>query len=315
MLKEILLREDVVKSINDNLDSILTLIPELEYEIGFDQKHPHHHLDVWNHTLLALSMSKCNYITRTALLLHDIGKPFSYQEKDVRHFKGHPEKSSEMAKSILKRLNYPKEEINLICWLIKYHDTKIDTNLINNDYYNYRLLYEIQRCDALAHHPEKQEKRKAYLNSLDPYFKKIELYRLCNKEEIDILLKNKNFEELGSKMKNNEKKNNFDYREDTKYIHFFKDKDNILYLNCSKGKYVCSYLIPENIVNAYSGIGKYLDFMFFRNIVEIEEVAIPITLMDYNYLDSVEKLIDDYDIGLEYKTEKITVKSLKKENK
>lgn len=317
MLKEILLKENVVESINNNLEYILTTIPELKNEIGFDQKHPHHHLDVWNHTLLALSMSECNHITRTALLLHDIGKPFSYQEGEVRHFKGHPEKSSEMAKIILERLNYPKEEITLICKLIKYHDTKIDINAINTDYHFYKLLYEVQRCDALAHHPEKQEKRKVYLNHLAPYFKedRIVLYRVCNKEEIESILKNKNFEDVGKKRNLDTKKNNFNYEKDEKYMHFFTNKHNILYLDCSKGKYVCTYDLPEKIVKEHKGIGKYLDYMFFENIIEVEEVAIPITLMDYNYLDSIEKLIDDYDIGLEYKTEKIMVKSLKKENK
>lgn len=56
-LDDILLSDNVVECINNNLDYLLVLVPEIQYMIGFDQKHPHHHLDVWNHTLLALSLS------------------------------------------------------------------------------------------------------------------------------------------------------------------------------------------------------------------------------------------------------------------
>ena len=83
MLYDILLAEDVVLAIKNNMDYLLDIIPELKYMMGFDHKHPHHHLDVWNHTLYALSLSKRDFDVRFALLLHDIGKPFSYQEGNL----------------------------------------------------------------------------------------------------------------------------------------------------------------------------------------------------------------------------------------
>ena len=49
-IKEILMEDDIVKSINNNLEELLLLIPEIKYMIGFEHKHPHHHLDVWEHT-------------------------------------------------------------------------------------------------------------------------------------------------------------------------------------------------------------------------------------------------------------------------
>lgn len=164
-LEEILLSNNVVDEIEDNLDTILDYIPELYFEIGFDQKHPHHHLDVWNHTLYALSLSDIDSDIRMALLFHDIGKPFSYQEGDIRHFKGHAKKSSEIAKVILKRLNYKDEKINYICSLIENHDSPITLDLINRDIEFAKALYKIQYCDALAHHPDKLEIRKQYLKN------------------------------------------------------------------------------------------------------------------------------------------------------
>ena len=80
-LEEILLSDNITKSIDENLDYLLSIIPELKNIIGFKHKHPEHHLDVWNHTLLALSMSEKRFDIRLCLLLHDIGKPFSYHNR------------------------------------------------------------------------------------------------------------------------------------------------------------------------------------------------------------------------------------------
>ena len=166
-LDEILLTDDVVKSINDNLDYLLALIPEIKFMIGFPHNHPHHHLDVWNHTLLALSLSNKDFDIRLTLLLHDIGKPFSYQDEEVRHFYNHQVISTNISKEILYRLGYSEDYIRYICYLILNHDHPISNKLIDEDYLLSLKLYEIQRCDALAHHPDKLEKRKEYLNKIE----------------------------------------------------------------------------------------------------------------------------------------------------
>lgn len=70
--------------------------------IGFDHKHPHHHLDVWEHTLYALDMSDKDFDLRLTLPFHDIGKPFSFVEKNgIRYFHNHPYISQNMTKIIL----------------------------------------------------------------------------------------------------------------------------------------------------------------------------------------------------------------------
>lgn len=163
ILEKILMEEDVVSSINNNINLLLTIIPELENMLGFEHKHPHHHLDVWNHTLLALSRSPQNLEIRLVLLLHDIGKPFSYQEGEVRHFKGHSVVSSEISKDILKRLNYNEKEIEEMCNLIREHDDLItDEDIVKNRELAQKKFI-VQFCDALAHNPAKLEKRIKYL--------------------------------------------------------------------------------------------------------------------------------------------------------
>lgn len=173
ILKHILLSEDVVNSINSNLNTLVKIIPEIKDMFNFPHNHPHHHLDVWNHTLLALSMSNNNFDIRLALLLHDIGKPHSYQDGEIRHFKGHPKVSSEIAYQILTRLEYPNSFINKVCYLILYHDDPMtEEQIINIPAISFER-YLIQRCDSLAHNPQKLEKRIAYLSSVEEIFSRI----------------------------------------------------------------------------------------------------------------------------------------------
>ena len=162
-LEIILLQDDVVSSIKNNIDYLLELIPEIKEIIGFDHKHPHHHLNVWDHTLLSLSLSENDFDVRLSVLLHDIGKPAACEEGEVRHYKGHPKESSKISRNILKRLKYDDNYINYICYLIEHHDTPMTQEQVNDNYEMCLKLYEIQRCDALAHHPDKLEKRKEYL--------------------------------------------------------------------------------------------------------------------------------------------------------
>jgi tRNA nucleotidyltransferase (CCA-adding enzyme) len=159
--------------IDANKEKVFKIIPELKAEDGFDQKHPHHCFNVWDHTMEALKRSKPDLQIRIALLLHDIGKPYSYQEDgDIRHFRGHPQKSAEISKQILQRLGYSDKEVEDLCYLINNHNTLIDINKVNENNLELtkKLLY-IQYCDAYAHHPEHIEER---IERLDRVLGKLE---------------------------------------------------------------------------------------------------------------------------------------------
>ena len=47
-INEILLSGNIL----ENMDFLLSVIPELKFMVGFNHKHPHHHLDVWNLSLI-----------------------------------------------------------------------------------------------------------------------------------------------------------------------------------------------------------------------------------------------------------------------
>ena len=153
--------------IRKNMDKLLRAIPEIQAMVGFAHCHPHHHLDVWEHTLLALSLSENRILTRTALLLHDIGKPFCYQcDGEIKHYHGHAKKSEEMARLLLLRLNFDVSFVHAACALIRKHDTPMTQEdiLKNPDFA--RDLFEVQRCDALAHNPIYNQKRMEYLEKI-----------------------------------------------------------------------------------------------------------------------------------------------------
>ncbi len=165
-LQEILESENVIEEIDSNMEYLLTIIPEIKNMIDFPHNHPHHHLDVWEHTKLALSLSENDFEIRLVLLLHDIGKPFSYQDEEVRHFHGHAEVSSDISKIILKRLGFNKEYIEKISKLIELHDTEITKEDIEEDYELTLTRLEVQRCDVLAHNPKYIEKKIKYLEKV-----------------------------------------------------------------------------------------------------------------------------------------------------
>lgn len=181
MLEDLEKLSQIVASgkIEENIDFIKKEIPEIENMIGFEHRHPHHHLDVWNHTLeVVKNINSQDLELKMAALLHDIGKPFSYQDEEVRHFHGHPEVSEKMSKNILKRLGYSENFIINVCYLVRNHDTVIDPQNLDNSYKMVMKRLELQYADAKAHAPGKVEKR---LNFLDSISKSLE-----RKEEREI---------------------------------------------------------------------------------------------------------------------------------
>lgn len=167
ILKNILMQEDVALSIKENKAILFDIIPELKDMVGFEHNHPHHHLDVWEHTLLALSKSSKDFELRLILLLHDIGKPHSYQDEEIRHFRNHPLKSAEISNEILLRLNVDPRKIIEVIYLIEEHDSLITDEDIKNNFSLSKKRFEVQYCDALAHNPSKLYKRINYLRNVN----------------------------------------------------------------------------------------------------------------------------------------------------
>ena len=125
------------------------------------------------------------------------------------------------------------------------------------------------------------------------------VYRVCSEREVSTILKDKSFQNIGSFYQNDPKKNNHSYLENKKYIHFFKHYESVFYLNSLKKNYVCTYDIPDSLLETGRGTGYYLDFLFFRTLRNVDEFAIESDMVQFDYLKRIDQFqgaltIDDY---------------------
>ena len=110
------------------LNLIKNIIPELEKTYDFLQYSKFHHLDVFEHTMEVLDNTDPIIELRLAALLHDIGKPETFELINGEgHFYGHDKKSVSISEEFLKRLKYPNALINKVITLVKYHMRLLDT--------------------------------------------------------------------------------------------------------------------------------------------------------------------------------------------
>jgi len=100
------------------------LIPELSYQINFDQNSKYHNTDLWTHTTNVVNaVPHTNLTLRWAALLHDIGKPFVKTENKSGFYNyiGHEIMSSHLVKQISKRLNWSTSRTNDVMGIVSTH--------------------------------------------------------------------------------------------------------------------------------------------------------------------------------------------------
>ncbi len=120
------------KVLRKYVDVIGVIIPELSAMKGFEQHNSYHRYDVLEHCIRALeavrTMPENEEYMKLAALFHDIGKPetFSMDDKGIGHFYGHPAKSEELVKKIMKRLKADRFTSERVALLVKRHDLLFD---------------------------------------------------------------------------------------------------------------------------------------------------------------------------------------------
>ncbi len=175
------------------------ILPEFDAMLETTQENINHIYDVGRHTLVAteyvdkryekddsnmaqfdecmdfsiLDDEKVRLMLKWTMLLHDTGKPVmkTIDEKGVAHFKGHPEKSVEIAKRVFERLKFDNYTANTACHLIRWHDYRFENDIravrralskVGQEYA--QLLFLVQRADILGQNPttfsEKFKKQK-----------------------------------------------------------------------------------------------------------------------------------------------------------
>ncbi len=104
------------------------VIPEIKATYDFDQHSKYHHLDVFEHTMEVLDNTPAKLELRLAALLHDIGKPSTFEIIEGEgHFYGHDKKSAEIADIFLSNYKYSNIEKIKIITLVKNHMRLLDT--------------------------------------------------------------------------------------------------------------------------------------------------------------------------------------------
>lgn len=125
----------------------------------------YHHLDVWEHTLLAVRSAPPDLETRLAALLHDVGKPATRTVEPggrIRFF-GHEGAGEKMARVILDRWRLPGATIDRVARLVAGHmrlcsGAKLSPpaarRLIRDFPDDWRMLLDLMEADAAAMRPE-----------------------------------------------------------------------------------------------------------------------------------------------------------------
>ncbi len=102
------------------------IAPELEEGIGVEQT-PNHAYDVWTHLLKSMQHGSDKgypFHVKLAALFHDIGKPATRRfskGKDKYTFYGHDVVGSRVTRKVLTRLKYPKDIIDKVTKLVRWH--------------------------------------------------------------------------------------------------------------------------------------------------------------------------------------------------
>ena len=157
------------------------VIPELLPMQGFDQRSVYHCHDVLSHCALALDAVPAEPVLRLAALLHDVGKPATFQpdENGAGHFYGHGAVGAELADAICRRLRLSTAQRERVVTLVRRHDMPIEAtergvrralNRLTPEVF-FQLL-ALKRADNLAQAPEFRE-RQAYYDQLEALAKEL----------------------------------------------------------------------------------------------------------------------------------------------
>src|SRR6185437_3184900 len=99
------------------------ILPEIAALKGVQQPPEYHpEGDVWVHTLIMLEgLDHPTPELAMGVLLHDVGKPPAFTVSDRIRFNGHVEKGVEIARAILARLRFSREESEQVEALVAQH--------------------------------------------------------------------------------------------------------------------------------------------------------------------------------------------------
>lgn len=180
-LEKTLLGENVADTLLNCKEIITEVIPELKKCVGFNQNNPWHLYDVYEHIARTVGYVCGGSALKFAALLHDVGKPLVYTEKNgIGHFYGHAKVSAEIAEKIFVRLKFPKKLSEKALFLIENHDKPLsdDKRKIKRTLYkigeeNFADLLKIKYADNAAQGTERAKEERKKIEATERAFSEV----------------------------------------------------------------------------------------------------------------------------------------------
>lgn len=162
-LNKILLAQHPARGLQDlyNVGMYPYMLPKMCHTVEFAQNGGHHFLDVFEHSLLSVGVIERELVLRLTMLLHDIGKPFTWEEnaeKGYDNFINHAYYGAEIANQVLRDLKYDNVTRKNVVELIRHHNdillpdtVNIRKHLSNLGEEQLRRLIKVKVADLVAH--------------------------------------------------------------------------------------------------------------------------------------------------------------------
>lgn len=163
-------------------------LPEFDRMMETAQNNPHHCYTVGEHTLMALQGVEADKVLRFTMLLHDVAKPVCHttDENGTDHFYGHPQKGSEMARMILRRLKFDNDTTDRVSALVRWHDDNPELSprsvrraISRIGLERYPALFAVKRADTLAQSMYRREEKLKYLHDYEMLYQEVMEKQQC----------------------------------------------------------------------------------------------------------------------------------------
>ncbi len=163
-------------------------LPEFDRMMETAQNNPHHCYSVGEHTLMALQGVEADKVLRLTMLLHDVAKPVCHttDENGIDHFYGHPQKGSEMARTILRRLKFDNDTTDRVSALVRWHDDNPELSprsirraISRIGMERYPALFAVKRADTLAQSMYRREEKLKYLHDYEMLYQEVMEKQQC----------------------------------------------------------------------------------------------------------------------------------------
>lgn len=172
---------DNVFMLKKSIPLLREIFPQLARCFDTEQNNIHHVYNVGDHILKSVSCAPKKLPVRWAMLMHDMGKPFTRStDMEGDHFRGHEEMSLNIAQRIFDKLKFSNAEKSCIKTMIKYHDFRFTADKvtvkkllaeIGQEYFE-DLLW-VQRADAMAQSESTMPAKLANLDEIRIAFEQI----------------------------------------------------------------------------------------------------------------------------------------------